>query len=134
MDYSSAESAFHRSFPKGFIRCTDFHRHFNGYWINVALELEIPTTPEKDFDEAWRLFRALLLWLRDNQSLFGSGDRFGIVTGWPENLKKRQRQIIKGGIANQELLAQVTDSIDSSTFVRKGGSFQVVRGWDNEVY
>jgi len=133
MDYSIAEAAFRRNFPKGYISCTDFRSHYGWYLINVALELGTPTTASNDSEEAWRLFRELLLWLRDNPNLFDAGDRFGVFVGWPESVRKTGRQIMKGGATRGEL-SKVTDDLDSATFQRLGGRVYVLRGWDVGVY
>jgi hypothetical protein len=90
------------------IRCTDFRPQFDGDLVNV-FSCIVPAPTRSEFEQLFvRYTREMASWVLAHKAEFGRGDRFQLILGLPESVRRVGRQIIKtGGDYNE--LAKIAD-------------------------
>ena len=111
----------------------DFRPTFDGYLVNLAIEIGRSANREATLANAWHQFREMLTWTLQNKDRFGSGDKVQIVVAWTETVRKTCRQILKGGIAVASL-SRVPPSLTFAELHKMGGFGAELPGWDKGVF
>src|SRR5689334_1291122 len=85
----------------------DFRPHFDGWLYNVARLVSLSPNREQHAAKVWAYTREMAAWLLARRAHFQPGDRFQLVVGWPEQVRRTARQIVKLGGDFDELARMV---------------------------
>lgn len=106
------------------ISSCDFRPHFDGDLVNV-FTVVLPDDTETA-TEAQMVQRAITIarWLADHRKEFGKHDRFQIIIGWPESIRKTGRQVVK-----------TCGTFDEAIDVAEGRKpIQFMPGWSKGIF
>jgi hypothetical protein len=106
------------------IACTDFHPHWDGDLVNVWSCMSPAATRAETESLLVDRTREMASWILNHRSEFGPGDKFQLILGWPESIRKTGRQIIKAG-GDYDALARIVSGVEPV----------VTRpGWDKSIF
>lgn len=134
MNYESLGQDFRREYGalSHFGFC-DFRPTFEGYLVNLAVEIGRSETRDATLTDAWRQFRRMLNWTLRHKQQFAVGDKIQIIVGWTLDVRKTGREILKGGI-DISALDHVPKDMTFKEFTEMGGSGCELPGWDLGVF
>ena len=83
---------------------------------------------------AWQIVRELAMWLTETFSGLPDGERFQVVVGWCESVRKHQGQIFKiWGF--RDSMCEIAATRTYEEFARKSGDLRVpIPGWQKDVF
>ena len=131
---NSIADDFHAEFGIGSVlNGSDFRPHFDGWLYNVARLISPSPSREEHTTKVWAFTREMAAWLLARQARFQPMDRFQLIVGWPEQIRRTSRQIIKLGGSFDEL-ARIAAADESATYEAYLGYPILRRGWDVGIY
>jgi hypothetical protein len=112
------------TWPEVSLRAIDFRSTFPGDLVNVASLVNPEPTVDATIAMLEHRTRKIATWTISHRRQFSAGDRFQIILGWPESVRKAGRQVIKMG-GDFDAVASIAD-----------GTAEIVPmpGWSNRVF
>ena len=134
MDYESLGKEFRQAYGgKSHFGSCDFRPKFDGFWVNLALEIARRETRDATLAHAWMQFWSMVGWTAANRSRFGRGDYLQVIVGWTTDVRTTGRETLKGGIEVARL-KELPQVLDSRAFEELGGCVVQLPGWDTGVF
>ena len=119
--------------PNSFLSGCDFRPSLDGWLYNACYVVDKLPTRELQESSTWTIAQAITQWLLENRSLFSEQDRFQVIVGWPESVRRSGRQIVKVGGTFKELQVLI-DAKNFTEFERVTGQTFFTLNWDLEVF
>ena len=85
------------------IRRTDFRSHCDGDYVNIFTSVEPQGSAQATAELMQDCARKLAAWILANKERFGVADRFLIIIGWSESVRRTNRQVIRTGGTYEDL-------------------------------
>ena len=111
----------------------DFHSHFDGWLYNASRLVEPLPTKDAQVTLVWNHSCEMAKWLLIRRHLFGPGDRFQLVVGWPLHVRRTSRQIVKFGGGWEELM-RIANTENIEGYEKMLGRTIFLLGWDRAIF
>jgi hypothetical protein len=103
-------------------------RRLGCYGTQAAAVIRPSSSKEETLKLAWSLVRAMAFWILNRSSDMPTSERYIVIVGWSQSVRKLQGQIFKTG-GNREKLRIVADSQDW-----KQQEHALLYRWEKDVF